>query len=468
MKEHTYRVHSTAKLGTADPRNEYDDKKSENEEVQKTPAEGSTTSPGELELQAVEDIQAELIDEVSALTVISVQDFRDISYVHFGAMVHKSLRLIVSFCHLAARSCEVGPADPSESEAGHDPRREEEGAALLLELMQSAKQMLSVGMSLLEIFKQRRAWREDEERRQSADAPTKQDGVDEERRRTFLFILRSVINALKRFTAWRQGLPLPAAAPVVGRHQVGLESDVHLLGPLTEGRGEAVAEVELDSLDQLEAVIRALGDDADIDHKATRTAEPTPQFNEQQAVSELLDDHIIIGLLGQVATQEVPHLAEEVRRPLAAAPAADTVLHQGHNLRRLVEVLREACETGAVPSWQELAELVLVLLRSSRGVAKFTLSQGTTTRRRLLALECAVVSLTGEAVRHARGMAGLMQIAAAAAQQHHEDLAEAYQATVREVRQNLRQRLADLLSAVGQLLTTVHHQFTAIQASEES
>jgi len=97
MKEHAYRGHSMAKLGTADPRNEYDDerkeKKSENEAVQQPPAEGSTTSsPGERELQAVEDIQAELIDEVSALTVISVQDFRDISYVHFGAMVHKSLR----------------------------------------------------------------------------------------------------------------------------------------------------------------------------------------------------------------------------------------------------------------------------------------------------------------------------------------------------------------------------------------
>jgi hypothetical protein len=452
-------------------------KKSENEEeLQKTPeAEGSSTtsSQGEAELQAVEDIQAELIDEVSALTAISVLDFRDISCVHFGAMIHKSLRLIVSFCHLAAHSCDVDdPADPTEREAGHDPRQgKEDGAALLFELMQSAKQMLSVGMSLLQIFKQRRAWMEVEERRQNAYAAKQQDGVDEERRRTFLFILRSVINALKRFTAWRQGLlplPLPAAAPVVGRDQVveerPVESDVHLLESPIEGSGHAAAEVELDGVGQLEAMIRALGEDAASDHVATAATEPIRKFDEQQAVTELLDDHIITGLLGEVANQEVPRLAEEVRRPLADAPAADTLLRQGQDLCRLVDVLREACQTGAVPSWQDLAGLVLVLLRSSRGVAKFTaLSQGTTTRRRLLALECAVVRLMGEAVRHARGMAGLMQIAAAAAQQRHEDLVEGYRAAVHEVRHGLRLRLGDLLSAVGQLLTAVHHEFSAIR-----
>ncbi|ELR23302.1 uncharacterized protein ACA1_068860 [Acanthamoeba castellanii str. Neff] len=442
-------------------------KKSENEEeLQKTPeAEGSSTSSSQGE--AVEDIQAELIDEVSALTAISVLDFRDISCVHFGAMIHKSLRLIVSFCHLAAHSCDVDdPADPTEREAGHDPRQgKEEGAALLFELMQSAKQMLSVGMSLLQIFKQRRAWTEVEERRQNAYAAKQQDGVDEERRRTFLFILRSVINALKRFTAWRQGL-LPAAAPVVGRDQVveerPVESDVHLLGSPIEGSGHAAAEVELDGVGQLEAVIRTLGEDAASDHVATAAAEPKRKFDEQQAVTELLDDHIITGLLGEVANQEVPHLAEEVRRPLADAPAADMLLHQGQDLCRLVDVLREACQTGAVPSWQDLAGLVLVLVRSSRGVAT-ALSQGTTTRRRLLALECAVVRLMGEAVRHARGMAGLMQIAAAAAQQRHEDLVEGYRAAVHEVRHGLRLRLGDLLSAVGQLLTAVHHEFSAIR-----
>jgi hypothetical protein len=408
----------------------------------------------------MEELQAELIDEVRALTALSVRGFMDIPYIVFGGMVHQSLRLIVKFCHQAAGE-ENGQADAERQLT----------AALLLELMQSAKQMLSVGMSLLHVFKQRRAWHE--EGRCVGVAAQEQD---EELRRTFLFILRGVINALKRYMSWRQGgFDVSVAAPSTSTvHQAELLRARTDLTRTIVAPEQHEVNVELDGLMDLEQVIREIEEDrqtsgakdvAEVAMPPTSVEMPDKDSLQQpplQAMEEEGEDEDeldqewnVLEWMSEVADAEVPQLAEEVKRPLDEAPPADTVLRHAHDLRELVDVLRDSSQTGTVPSWNELAGLVMILIHSSRGVAKGVLFSET--RRRLLAFECAVVRLTGEAVRQARGMVRLMQIAAAAAQQQHADLVTAYAAAIDETRQGLRLRLGDLLSAVAQLLAAIRH-----------